>query len=329
MITPQSKICISIIEKPSTIIFKGCIQFYLKKYARKLFRIQRGPDVVLKSLIRGLQTIKHKSNHGVSYNINPIKRQLCKTVHVLSNPIALEWAIQQKALGHIDNIIAGPNISILPSFDNKVLNNPLIDIILLPSEWVKELYILDTPSIEHKIKIWPSGVAIPEMDRIAKPQSEKDFYLVFKKTFGDIEYSKIIEVLASKNIAFKTLVYGTFKQNEYFELLQHAKGMIYLQKSESQGIALQEAWARNVPTLVWNQKTYTYEGTGITITGSIGAPYLTEQSGIFFESIEEFENKFIEFQSRIDTFTAREYCIQNLSDAASANLYIEYISQIL
>ncbi len=313
---------ISIINKPSTFFFKKCARFYAKKILRSILRIQRGPDVVLKSLVRGLDTI------DITYNINPHIKELYRIVHVLSNPSALEWAIEQKKLGKIDTLIAGPNISILPSFDTCIMSNSNIDMILLPSEWTREAFAKDSPSIAKKIQIWPSGVLIPQMDTMEKIDTE-GLYLIYKKTFSDEMYTKIVQTLDTKSIPHKTLVYGTFKQAEYFELLTQARGMIYLQKSESQGIALQEAWARNVPTLVWDSKTYTYENTNITVSGKVSAPYLTDECGMFFDSLEEFDTKFTEFDNRIDSFTAREYCIKNLSDEASAQIYIKHIKSII
>lgn len=316
----QDPLKISIINKPSTLFFKRCGVFYAKRIIRALLGIQRGPDVVLKSLVRGL-----KSTNTI-FNINPSKSKLHKTVHVLSNPVALEWAVQQNKLGYIDTLIAGPNISILPSFDNFVFNRPEIDLILLPSEWTKDAYIKDSPAIAPKIRVWPSGVEIPSESEIGGGSS-KDFYLIFKKTFSDNIYSEIKTRLSTKGIAFKSLVYGTFRQDEYFTLLKKAKGVIYLQTAESQGIALQEAWARNVPTLVWDSKSYTYEKAHVTVEGKVSAPYLTDESGMFFESLEEFDQKFNEFNNKIDNFKAREYCIRELSDQASARKYIEYISE--
>lgn len=336
-----ARVQVSIINKPSSLLFKRCGIFYAKKIIRSLLGMQRGPDVVLKSLVRGLQL--SDLGGAVEFNINPSKRDLHRTVHVLSNPVALEWAIEQKKLGKIDKLIAGPNVSILPSFDGGVFQSPEIDLILLPSEWTKDAYAKDVPTLADKIRVWPSGVAIPASspaENYDAMPSTKDFYIVFRKTFSNEAFTKITAKLAQMNVPFKALIYGTFKQAEYFELLTRAKGMIYLQEAESQGIALQEAWARNVPTLVWDSKSYTYKnvdrqgGKGnagsITIEGKVSAPYLTDESGMFFDSLEKFDQKFREFDSKIsspiDSYRARDYCIENLSDLASAKKYIEYIS---
>jgi hypothetical protein len=312
----NSKVFVSLINKPSSLFFKGCLKFYLKKFLRKILSIQRGPDVVLKSLVRGLNL------KGITYNVNPTYSNLSSTVHVLSNPTALEWAIKQKNAGKINKLVAGPNISILPSVDNHLMSNPAVDIVLLPSLWTKDAFVTDSPSIENQIRIWPSGVEIPP--EIHQPK--KDLFLLYKKNFKENDFKSITSSLQKLGVAFTTLTYGTFKQSEYFKLLSEVKGVIYLQKSESQGIALQEAWARDVPTLVWDAKTYTYPNSDITVSEKVGAPYLTEECGMFFDSIESFETTFKLFNERISSFNTREYCIENLSDEASVSKYLKYLS---
>lgn len=307
---------VSILNRPGKIFFEGCLKFYFKSFIRRMLSINRGPDVVLKSLFRGLSGLK------IPFNFNPTSKQLADTVHVLSNPAALKWAIKQKTLGKIKTLVAGPNICILPSDFDNLLCSKAIDIILLPSEWTKEAYTLEKPELKNKIKVWPAGVAIlPLPERIPVKK-----ILLFKKEFDEKSYLKIKEILQSKKILHVEIDYGSFSQADYFQSLSKVCGMIYLQKAESQGLALQEAWARNIPTLVWNSGTYTYPNTNITVRGPVGAPYLTDQSGLFFDSINEFPEKLQDFIDKIDTFTPRDYCIKYLSDEASSLLYSEILN---
>ena len=86
--------------------------------------------------------------------------------------------------------------------------------------------------------------------------------------------------------------------------------MIYLSVSESQGLAMFEAWARNVSTLVWEKGEY--EGDGKSISGKISAPYLTDQVGLAFSSVEDFSRQlevFLKFG-----FNPRKYVEENFSN---------------
>lgn len=316
----ENKNKISLVNIPGTFLFKGCIVFYFKKIIKAILNIQRGPDVVFKSLVRGLDTL------SFSYNINPPLDQLSENVHVISSVAALNWAIKQKHLGRIKKLLAGPNISTLPYYNGAALCDRAIDIVLVPSNWVKDVYSKSRPEISSKIRVWPAGVKIPELaNRAVRPLLERKF-LVFRKSIDDSSFNKVVEELKNKKVSFKVISYGSFKQEEYFNLLQDSDGLIYLQEVESQGIALQEAWARNVPSLVWNEGHFTYP-TGERIDGNIVAPFLTPESGMFFESAEKFSSAFDEFQSKLPSFTPREYVINNLSDKVCAENYLKIINE--
>ncbi len=310
----SKKVQISLVTRPLNNLSVAWFYFFAREIVKDLLQIKRGPDAVLDSLKRGL------SDTGVSYNVNPSKSKLADTVHVLSNPLALSQMIELKKTGYIKKLVCGPNVSILPTFDDAVMCNDSIDTILLPSDWTREAFTIDCSKISEKIKIWPAGVKVPEANN-----KESKTFLVFKKDYPDLDYDKIIKALQSNNIDYKEIGYGNYGQKEYYDLLENSQAMVYLQKSESQGLALQEAWIRDVPTLVWNSKSYTYKNKNITVIGKIGAPYLSDESGMFFESAEDFDNKLKQFISRTDSFTPRKYCTENLSDKASVKIYLESI----
>lgn len=308
---------VSIFTRPGNLIFKGCLTHYAKFAARKMLRIKRGPDVVLNSLVRGL------NEAGIAFNINPPMRDASPIVHVISNPEALRWAIRHKKSGRFKKLVAGPNVSVLPTDDDGVLADPNIDAILVPSTWSKDAHVQSVPSIASKIRVWPAGVAIPELSetQVASQQRKAFQLILFIKQVPQEIVDAVTSELFKQNINFKTLKYGAFLQKEYFDLLRESSGMIYLQQVESQGIALQEAWSFDVPTLVWNKGQFTYPGTEITVYGNISAPYLKGEAGMFFNGAEDFPDCLDAFLARLDYLKPREYCISNLSDLASAHIY--------
>ena len=61
--------------------------------------------------------------------------------------------------------------------------------------------------------------------------------------------------LENKNIKYKIFDYtSTYKENNFINYLKDSKYGIWLDASESQGFALQEALSSNVPLLVWNAR---------------------------------------------------------------------------
>lgn len=304
-----------LLTRPPKLFFPGCFRYHLKTIARKMLGLRRGPDGVLLSLMRGLDLI------GCPYSLNT-KPDQGDQVNVLSNIDALRWAIDAKRGGKISKLIAGPNLVILPDEHGSILASPEIDSILATSQWVKDLYAAALPGAEHKISIWPAGIRIPAIDA----SQERSGCIVFKKTVEEKLCREVIAMLESMSIPFTVIEYGKFSQKRYFDLLKKSRFMIYLQETESQGIALQEAWGHDVPTLVWN-RGYFKSPDGRVIRGNTSAPFLTEKSGMLFGSKEEFGEKLTEFLSRLETFEPREYCANTLSDRSSAEIYARILKQ--
>lgn len=284
---------------------------------RKLLHINRGPDAVFKSLFRGLDEV------GQPYKLNPKGKNIsaADTVLVNGSISALRWAIEAKKSGTIKTLIAGPNLVITPNDFGGVINSPEIDLILQPSDWVRDFYITINAELSSKINIWPSGVAVPPMS-----EQEKNTIVVYVKNDYTKEQLRIIEDALSDQTT-RYLLYGKFNQQDFFDALASAKGMIYLSNSESQGIALQEAWVRDVPTLVWDRgyfehETYRFEAA------NIASPYIDPRCGMTFTSFEAFPNALATFLHELETYNAREYVVDTLSDKKSVERLLALIPSV-
>ena len=289
---------------------------FWKWIARKILKKYSGPDAVLDSLKRGLTELQ------VPFKINPLFTKKDSVVHVLSSIKVLEQMIQKKKKGDIKKLIAGPNLVIHPHDNNKILNSEEIDTILVVSQWTYEFYSKHLSEIKEKLSIWPAGVKIPP----ESSKTKKEYCIIYKKNVSDDIFNTAVLNLKKNNIDYVLLNYSNFNQKKYFDLLNEASFMIYLQEVESQGIALQEAWIRNVPTLVWNKESFVYPN-GEKVFGNIAAPFLTEECGLFFKDKGDFEEKLDLFLKNIDKFQPRRYCMENLSDKKSAEIYVKILNQ--
>lgn len=274
-----------------------------------LGRYSRGPEAVEISLFGGLSKLnKEFLLNGRSENI--------QTACVLSGPLTLKWAISQKQKGVIKNLIAGPNVVVNPRQKNSLLAHPLIDKILVPSKWVKDFYVALAPEILNKVFVWPAGVLVPDL---ADNKKTLDF-IVYSKSSNKL-LNSVVNHLLNQGYSFKILTYGKFSQKDYFNLLQKAKGEIYLSDSESQGLAMFEAWARGVPTLVWEKGSY--EAQGVRIEGSVSAPYLNKEAGSSFKSLDELTKVLPEFIK--GSFAPRRYVESNFSPKKIAQNFINIV----
>ena len=120
--------------------------------------------------------------------------------------------------------------------------------------------------------------------------------------------------------------YGRYERERYFNLLAEVEFVICLSESESQGLAMFEAWVRDVPTLIWNRGYW--QGYGYKWKDEkISSPYLIDDCGMFFEDESEFKKKLSIFLSKISQFVSRKYAITNFNDEVVARKYLEILRQ--
>ncbi|PIT88169.1 MAG: hypothetical protein COU29_04120 [Candidatus Magasanikbacteria bacterium CG10_big_fil_rev_8_21_14_0_10_36_32] len=304
-----------ILTKTPEVSLNG-IKDRLKSFIKFFIGKKRGPAAVTESLLRGLREL----NYIYKYNVNAAEIEKDDTIYINESVATLKWAINAKKQGKIKRLITGPNITVAPDDQGGIMLDQNIDLILFPSQWTKNFWLLTNPELAEKIKIWPAGVVLP-----SKTDEEKKYFIVYQKNASDSLLKSIVENLIGQNIQFKMINYGNYKQEDYFKLLNGSRGMIYLSESESQGLALQEAWAHNVPTLVWNrgyveQKQRRFEGK------KISAPYLTEQAGMFFVGQADFNDTLEQFISKLVNFVPREYIMNNLTDKICAENFLKLIN---
>ena len=285
----------------------------IKNFIKILLGMQnRGPKAVEDSLLRGLEELSY------SYEIN-FRRLPINLACVISGSQTLRWAIEQKKKGLIKKIIAGPNMVVFPEDSGGVLTDPAVDVVVVPSLWVKNLYCRLAPKLADKIRIWPAGIAVPKM--IAK---EKKFdFLVYDKTKASTLRSEITNYLKKQGYKFKILTYGQFQQAEYFELLEESKYEIYLSQSESQGLGVFEAWARNVPALVWERGYFEYKG--FRLDARAASPYLAPQTGNSFRDFADFPKQLEVFL--LASHEPRRYMLENFTDTICAQKYLDIVHE--
>src|SRR5579863_7410710 len=122
--------------------------------ARALWKGNRGPTACANSLLRGLREL------GVAHQVNPRERRISGVVHVLSGLGALEYAIDLKRRDRIARLIAGPNLVGSPEEANGILSDPAIDVLLVPSPWVKDWMAAVDDRLRDKLQVWAAGVAV-------------------------------------------------------------------------------------------------------------------------------------------------------------------------
>lgn len=274
---------------------------------------------VTTNLLQGLEQL------NVSYVYNPSdSTQVTDTVVVLANPQALSQVISLKKQKKIKKIIAGPNIMVKADEYGGLLASAEVDICIVPSQWVKKAYEEQMPALKGRIKCWYAGIDTTYWAPASQTRVEKQKnVLVYWKT-ESMRFITAIEALL-KSYGFMThrVQYGSYKPAEYKQLLQICDFAVFISRSESQGIALAEAWSMNIPTFVWNPEALHAHNYLYSCVSA--CPYLTEDTGFTWKSLQDLDERL-----RLDTqraYSPRAWVQQHMTNRISAQLLLSIIDE--
>lgn len=276
-----------------------------------------GPGSVLSSLLDGLQQLNTPFNH------NPQSTQsVGDVVVVLSDINKLRQAINWKKEKRIKRLIAGPNL-ILRSFDhNSIIVSPEIDMNIQPSEWPIIHLEQDDPRLNERIKVWYAGIN----SNTWQPPSEKidsKKVLVYWKSSTQKLCEDVENLLKKYGWIPIRITYGQYNHVQYKQILSESTFAIFLSRSESQGMALAEAWAMNVPTLAWNPKELFAHGKQYNPVSS--CPYLTPVTGHDWKELYELEELLKTIPEKLNDYSPRTWVLDNMTTTISAQVLLDII----
>lgn len=235
----------------------------------------RGPGKVLGNLLSGLKKI------GIEYKLNSDG----------DKNIILQDC--QRLRGDLSNCLLGPNIATLP-IDNDILMRPdSYHKIIVPSEWVKNLY--SRWIHKNKIFVWPVGIDTDLFHDYSNHHKQFDF-LVYHKRRSDSELSRVLNFLESKNQSFTVMKYGNYSEEHFIDSIRNSKRGFIIGGTESQGIAIQEMLSCNLPLLVWDIKSWEDRGI-LNSCSATSIPYYDGRCGEFFFDVNELENTYSKFMA--------------------------------
>lgn len=231
--------------------------------------------------------------------------------------------------------IFGPHTSVFPENNlsliigkNAVYNNL--------SDWVHESwrlyakkYNIDPVNHINFIKM-PFGVDIGRYNE-TKHINYKTEVMVYSKTRDPAEILFVTQMLQKMNIKYRLFSYDQrYNEIDYVNFLRECKYGIWIGRHESQGFALEECLASNVPLLVWDVKSMSQEyGLSYDPFPATAIPYWDERCGEFFFQIEEFLPTFMKFIEKLHNYRPREYITENLSFEKCEQKMIDIITQYM
>ena len=209
--------------------------------------------------------------------------------------------------------IFGPQFSVFPDhkmnlIDNKYNNSVYIQ----PSKWAADVWI--NMGIKH-IPVLPLPFPVDTYKFNVNENTPRDKVFIYFKRRNPQELQLLELFLKTKNIPYRIFDYvKKYQEEDYLNYLQHSKFGIILDAHESQGFALEEALSCNVPLLVWNTRTMNQEfRSSYNEVPCTTVPYWDERCGEYFYDIQELEEIYNTFISKLNTYKPRQFILENLS----------------
>lgn len=276
-----------------------------------------GHFAVTSSILRGCRAI------GQDFNYNPKSlTEVGDHIFILCNPQALLQAITLKREGRIKTLIVGPNIFGRPAEGNGILACPEIDWYLPPSEWIREWLCQEDIRLKEKMVIWYAGVDPTYWAPKNINKKNNKTVLIYAKHYSQDLYLEVKKLVQAQGWRVKIIKYGSYSIEQYKNILQQCRAAIFLSYSESQGIALAECWAMDVPTLVWEKGEILLYGKFVS---SSGAPYLTNYTGRSWKTLSELDYLLKNFDEISQSFSPRKWILDYMTDSVSMYLLQDII----
>lgn len=281
----------------------------------------RGPEAVTASLVRGLDEI------GARYSFAPRSlRDVAPVVLVPNSVPALRQAIGWRAEGRIDLLLAGPNVAVWSTDHHGILASPEIDCVLVPSPWPGVAYVEDDPRLDGRVEVWAAGIDARAWSPRPTPAAKARTCLLYVKSAPAELGDRAAATVAAAGWTVERITYGSYTPAEFRAALGRSRVAVFLSASESQGIALAEAWAMDVPTLAWDPEELVYNGRRYSTVTS--APYLGPETGARWKAVEELAALLQAVEDGRLAPSPRGWVLAHQTDAIAARNLLSVIERV-
>ena len=240
-----------------------------------------------------------------------------------NNFLTIEKILQDKN----SKVIVGPlynqkDLKILAKLSLQYNN---LKIVVASSSAKEDLEQITGLSVSNQVSILPVGVySESEIFNFQNQRKLIDNYqfdcLIYFKNRELKSLNEIISFLKNKNIRYKVLKYGDYKNKQLVKYALKSKFGLILGSTESQGIAINELMATNLPLFVIDKNINNYEN--IKLYGTT-VPYWSSECGEKILDLNDFK---MNFQRFLKNYESNTYKPNNLiNEKLSFEKFIENI----
>ena len=213
--------------------------------------------------------------------------------------------------------LMGPNIWETPS-ERPYLVERFYDFIV-PSAWVRNKHLMDPIMADRNVHVWSGGI---ETDVWRPQEVHKDIdCFVYFKNRAEEDLVKLASQLARTGLKCVLLRYGSYKEEQLFELCQRSKFAILCTGTESQGYAYMQMLSAGIPCLVMDTTSWLSRDATVEVSAT-SVPYFDSRCGTKNPG-ELTAETILEFSENYQMFRSREYMLEHHTIRSSTLRYLD------
>jgi glycosyltransferase involved in cell wall biosynthesis len=301
---------------------------YPRRWIRHLVRGQEEPRGTMRAflnLVGGLDRI------GAAYRLNDFRH-----IAAHSGELACVFGKPQvlRRIPARTPILFGTSIYSHPSDDPGLPRARPVRQVLVPSPWVQRMFEEVWPGL---VSVWPVGIDTEQWRPTDQPKDVD--IVVYDKIYWEREryqrelVAPLMRELERRALRVRVLRYGEYSEPDLLDLSRRARGMVYLSRHETQGIAAQQMMAAGVPLFAWDEGGYwqdpKYFPHQVKFGPVTSVPYWSDACGVRFQGGHDLAPAFERYWTgvREGVFTPREMVVDRLDLAKQARAYVALAKQ--
>jgi len=210
-------------------------------------------------------------------------------------------------------ILIGPLYSIEQDMKiNKLTKKyPYIKKLVATKMALKNAEELDPNFIAESTIVLPSGVISEiNLNKNINTKSRNNKCLIYFKKRPIEELNEVVSFLKSQNQEYEIFQYGEYDNNKLKEAAKENSFAIIISGTETQGFAIQELMAENIPLLVWDKTINNFENYQLSGTS---VPIWDERCGVVIYNLNEFKNIFNSFVDNLSSYQPINLVLEKLT----------------
>ena len=275
-----------------------------------------GHQDIVDSFIKGA-----RYHQEIELRINPSRKEAeGSIVYIPSGWKALRDAIELKKDGKIKRIISGPVGERINDYYVIILSDA-IDVCVVPCDWYKKKCEKEASAKNLRfdnMHVWPVGVDHSVWFPCRNIRSEEmQRALIYVKGCGAQMLGSTSDILHGEHKEQKIIVCGGHTPHDYKELLEWCDFVVYLGHSETQGLAIAQAWSMNRQTLVYEPNHFLRDGLD-------AAPYLTKYTGRKWRDANDLRKCI----RSMEMLSPREWVLKNQTNKIAFDCFLKIIENL-